>query len=258
MNGSFYIKGVKVSCCTLESSVNAVIERARSRQPAYVCVTDAGNIVNASRRSSQLKKAINNSLISLPDGRPISILANLKGIKEIERVAGPDFMEEMFRKTSGTDLKHFFLGDTDEVHQRLEEKISGNFKLNIAGFSSPEFGEWSAGVNENILRNINESGAAFIWVCLGGGRQEVWMAENFSGLKTGVMIGAGAALRFYTGDIKRAPKFFQSAGLEWMFRLAQQPGKMFTRYLKTLPLFAVYMFQQLLSSEKQIQKQSER
>jgi len=202
--------------------------------------------VNAHRNSPLLKKAINDSFISLPDGRPISILARLKGIKDMERVAGPDFMTEIFRKTSGSDIKHFFLGDTGDILEKLLKKINKNYDLQIAGSYSPDFGVWNKEIDEEIIKRINDSGADFIWVALGGGKQEIWMNENYNKLNKGIMTGVGAGFRFFTGDIKRAPLLFQKIGFEWLFRLVQQPGKMFGRYLSTLPFFVIYSFEELI------------
>jgi N-acetylglucosaminyldiphosphoundecaprenol N-acetyl-beta-D-mannosaminyltransferase len=202
--------------------------------------------VNAHRNSPLLKKAINDSFISLPDGRPISILARLKGIKDMERVAGPDFMTEIFRKTSGSDIKHFFLGDTGDILEKLLKKINKNYDLQIAGSYSPDFGVWNKEIDEEIIKRINDSEADFIWVALGGGKQEIWMNENYNKLNKGIMTGVGAGFRFFTGDIKRAPLLFQKMGFEWLFRLVQQPGKMFGRYLSTLPFFVIYSFEELI------------
>lgn len=202
--------------------------------------------MNAHRNSPLLKKAINDSFISLPDGRPISILARLKGIKDMERVAGPDFMTEIFRKTSGSDIKHFFLGDTGDILEKLLKKINKNYDLQIAGSYSPDFGVWNKEIDEEIIKRINDSGADFIWVALGGGKQEIWMNENYNKLNKGIMTGVGAGFRFFTGDIKRAPLLFQKIGFEWLFRLVQQPGKMFGRYLSTLPFFVIYSFEELI------------
>ena len=202
--------------------------------------------MNAHRNSPLLKKAINDSFISLPDGRPISILARLKGIKDMERVAGPDFMTEIFRKTSGSDFKHFFLGDTGDILEKLLKKINKNYDLQIAGSYSPDFGVWNKEIDEEIIKRINDSEADFIWVALGGGKQEIWMNENYNKLNKGIMTGVGAGFRFFTGDIKRAPLLFQKMGFEWLFRLVQQPGKMFGRYLSTLPFFVIYSFEELI------------
>lgn len=241
---NFYFKGIKVTCCNLDSAVRSTLAQINCGEPGYICVTDAGNIVNAVKRNSRLREAINNSLISLPDGRPISIFAGLKGIRDITRVAGPDFMEEIFSKSAQYGLKHFFLGDTDEIQNKLIKKVSSIYKIQIAGNYSPEFGNPDRESNSLIIKKINESGADIIWVSFGGGRQEVWMMDNYRELRKGVMVGVGAAFRFYTGKIKRAPKIFQQLGLEWFFRLVQQPEKMFKRYITTLPYFALYSFKE--------------
>ncbi len=241
---NFFIKEIKITCCNLDNSSEEAISYLKSGDKNYICVTDAGNIVNAHRHSPCLKNAINSSLISLPDGRPISLLAKLKGVSNIDRVAGPDFMEEIFRRTSGTNVKHYFLGDTVEVLDKLKKKVSEKYDLVIAGSFSPEFGKDDDESDYDMIRRINESGAELIWVSLGGGKQEVWMKNNFQKLNKGLLIGVGAAFRFFTGDIKRAPVFFQKTGFEWFFRLMQQPGKMFGRYLSTLPFFLIYCVQE--------------
>ncbi|MEO6695345.1 MAG: WecB/TagA/CpsF family glycosyltransferase [Ignavibacteria bacterium] len=245
---NFYFKNIKVSCCDSESAVAEVIAHSKLNKPHYICVTDVGNIVNAHRKSPALKEAINNSFISLPDGRPVSLFAKLKGITNIDRVAGPDFMEKVFEKTSGTETTHFFLGDTGEIHRSLKAKLSKKYKLNVTGSLSPEFGTWTPEINDSIIKAIKTADPDFIWVSLGGGKQEIWMKENFEKLNKGIMVGVGAAFRFYTGDIKRAPYIFQRLGFEWFFRLIQQPRKMFYRYASTLPFFVLYSVQELFTN----------
>lgn len=244
-----YIKGVKVSICDLETASSEALRLSRLGSPYYICVTDAGNIVNAYRHSRELRTAINDSAISLPDGRPISMLANAKGIAGMGRVAGPDFMEKMFRLTAGSGSGHFFIGDTEQTLKRLSDLVRKQFNAEVAGYISPPFGESSGKIDEEIMRSVNSSGAEFVWVGLGGGKQEIWMHRNIGHLDKGIMTGVGAAFRFMLGDIKRAPKPMQGAGLEWLFRLFQQPGKMGKRYASTLPLFAVYSIQELLTNK---------
>lgn len=249
---NFYIKDIKISCCNLESSSDNAISYVKTEGKNYICVTDAGNLVNAYRKSPELKEAINKSFLSLPDGIPVAKIANLKGIKDIDRVAGQDFMKEVFIKTSGSDLKHFFLGDTDEILQALKKKLLAEYKINISGCYSPEFGTWTEKTNDEIIRRINEAEPDLIWVSLGGGKQEIWMKNNYKKLNKGLMTGVGAAFRFFTGDIKRAPVYIQKAGFEWLHRLAHQPGKMFKRYATTLPYFLIYSVQELFNSNSKI------
>ena len=245
---NFYIKDIKITCCNLESSSENAISYIRSNGKNYICVTDAGNLVNAHRNSPELKAAINNSFISLPDGKPISVLAKLKGIQNIDRVAGQDFMKEIFKKTSGTEMKHFFLGDTEDVLKVLKEKLHNKYNINISGSYSPEFGTWTEITDYEIIREINSSNPDFIWVSLGGGKQEIWMKNNYIKVNKGIMTGVGAAFRFFTGDIKRAPVFLQKTGFEWLHRLVHQPGKMFKRYASTLPFFLIYSLQELFKT----------
>jgi N-acetylglucosaminyldiphosphoundecaprenol N-acetyl-beta-D-mannosaminyltransferase len=157
-------------------------------------------------------------------------------------------MEKVFEKTSDSSITHFFLGDTEETHLRLREKLSKKYKLKIAGSYSPEFGNWSSQTNEKIIQMINIANPDFIWVSLGGGRQENWMRDHFIKLNKGIMVGVGAAFRFYLKEIKRAPYIFQRLGLEWLFRLIQQPRKMFIRYTTTLPFFIFYCAQEFFAN----------
>jgi N-acetylglucosaminyldiphosphoundecaprenol N-acetyl-beta-D-mannosaminyltransferase len=246
---SIFIKGVKISICDIKSAVIDTVDLLSSGKPSYICVTDAGNVVNAFRISKDLNNAINNSDISLPDGRPISLLAKLKGIEGIDRVAGPDFMQKIFEHTSGSKLTHFFLGDTNEILDKLIKTVSSKYNIRISGSYSPPFDQWTEVTDDDIIGRLQDAAPDFIWVSLGGGKQEVWMMKNHKRLEKGVMIGVGAAFRFLTGDIQRAPLIMQKAGLEWFYRLIQQPGKMSGRYAGTLPYFAVYSIQELFKNK---------
>lgn len=247
----FYIHGVKVTSCNIESSTQIILDWVKNKENSFVCVTESGNIVKAVRESPALKDAINNSGMSLPDGRPLSILGKIKGFNEIDRVAGPDIMTAIFEATQDSGFSHYFLGDTSEVHLRLHKKLIFDYpNLSIAGMYSPPFGEWNKEIQDNIIREINSKNPSIVWVGLGGGKQEIWMHNNYEKLSGCVMIGVGAAFRFYIGDIKRAPKIFQYLSLEWLFRLLQQPRKMFFRYFSTLPFFIVYFIIEIMTLNK--------
>lgn len=247
---SYRFKGIKINVCNMKSAVEFALEALNKGKPEYICVTDVGNLINAHRNNPELKSAINNSLLSLPDGRPLSLFAGLKGIKNIDRVAGPEFMQEMFKQTSGNRFRHFFLGDTVDTLGEVVNKARSEYNIHVSGYYSPDFGNWSNEYNDEIIKKINDSGSDLIWVSLGGGRQEIWMKDNYVKLHKGIMTGVGAAFRFYTGKISRAPVFLQKSGLEWSYRLIQQPGKMFNRYLSTLPFFILYSFGEFFKKSK--------
>lgn len=251
----FFIKGIKVSACNIESSTNAILHLARNKTNSFICVTDSGNIVTAVRKNQSLKNAINNSLLSLPDGRPLSILGKIKGYTKIGRVAGPDIMMSVITATQNSNCSHYFFGDTVEVLERLYKKLNLEYPgLKIAGIQSPSFEEWDQKTQSEIIAQINSNNPNILWVGLGGGKQEIWMHTNYEKMSGCVMVGVGAAFRFYLGDIKRAPFILQYLSLEWLFRLIQQPGKMFLRYFMTLPIFVLYFIKELILSPKMKKK----
>jgi len=238
----FYFKGVKISSVNLNSLDGIFSGSVFNNASKYVCVTDAGNVVNAYKRNRFLKDAINSSFLSLPDGRPLSVFGKFIGYENIGRVSGADILNYLLSKK----LSHCFIGDTADLHERLKNHIGKNHgNAVIKGFYSPPFKEWNTEDNERILKEINNFDADVIWISFGGGKQEIWMAENYLKVKRGILIGIGAGLRWFIGDIKQAPPFFQKMSLEWLFRLIQQP-KMFKRYISTLPFFLFSAFVELI------------
>lgn len=233
----FLFKGVKISVINKDLLFNHDYSELL-KSSHYICVTDVGNTVNAYKRNELLKTAINKSYFSLPDGRPLSIYGKLAGIKEIGRTSGVDIMNCIFRLSELKGYTHLFIGDTEEIHFKLQKKIGNSFKeLKVKGFYSPPFGDWGDKKNKKIIDVINECDADFIWISFGGGMQEIWMYENYGKINRGIMIGIGAGFRWFIGEIKQAPPLFQKLSLEWFFRLVQQPQKMFKRYSSTLPYF---------------------
>lgn len=200
-------------------------------------MNDVGNIVNAYRKSEQMKIAINSSYLSVPDGKPLAYVGKKLGTENIKRVAGPDLADLVFSSFDG-NVKHFILGDTIEYQNKLISFLKSNYKeINICGTLSPPFKKWDDKINNDIKEKIILSDADIIWVCLGGGKQEIWMYDNYKKFEKGIFIGIGAGFRWLTGDIKRAPKFFQEIGMEWLFRFVQQPRTTFGRLISTLPYF---------------------
>jgi N-acetylglucosaminyldiphosphoundecaprenol N-acetyl-beta-D-mannosaminyltransferase len=235
---SCFFKGVKINIINLDI-LNCFDFENSIKETNYFCVTDVGNVVNAYKRSRMLKEAINGSSISLPDGKPLSVFGKLIGFKDIGRTSGADVMHCLFKLSLEKGYSHCFIGDTEELLEKLINKIKSEYtNLKIKGYYSPPFSEWNKEKNEKIINIINKFDADFIWISFGGGTQEIWMYENFSKINRGILIGIGAGFRWFLGEIKQAPRFLQKLSMEWLFRLMQQPRKMFTRYMTTLPFFA--------------------
>ncbi len=171
-------------------------------------------------------QAINESLISIPDGTPLAWFGKLVGCNRIERIAGAELLRLMLEETHG--LKHYLLGDTEETIQLVMEKAKrNNPSLLITGHSPPFKEEFDRNDTEAMLDRINKENPDIIWVCFGGPKQNKWMHQNYHLLNRGVMIGVGAAFRFYIGKIKIPPKIIQRIGMQWFFRMLDDPEKWF-------------------------------
>ena len=166
---------------------------------------------------------------------------NRRPVTSEQRVAGPDFMEKMFRNTMDGSLSHYFYGSTretlDALSNNLKEKYPG---LVIKGMYSPAFGELSDEEDAADVERINAANADIVWIGLGAPKQEKWMNAHKDKIN-GVMMGVGAGFNFHAGNIKRAPLWIQKIGLEWLYRLFQDPGRLFRRYIATNTKFMFYL-----------------
>jgi N-acetylglucosaminyldiphosphoundecaprenol N-acetyl-beta-D-mannosaminyltransferase len=192
----------------------------------YVCLTDSNNVIVAATRNRDLLDAINESLISIPDGTPLAWYGKLVGCKRIERISGAELMRLMLEETHG--LKHYLLGDTEQTINRVIEKAKKKNKdLRINGHSPPFKEKFDRNDTLEMLDEIHKDNPDIIWVSFGGGKQDIWMQQNLHLLNRGVMIGVGAAFRYYIGEIKIPPKIIQRIGMQWFFRMLDNPSKWF-------------------------------
>ncbi|MCR4757015.1 MAG: WecB/TagA/CpsF family glycosyltransferase [Butyrivibrio sp.] len=206
----------------------------------YICFSNVHTSVMA-REDASYRNVLNGAAFVFPDGTPIATLEQKKGYVGAERVAGPDFMEHMFRDTQDGRLSHFFYGASQETLDALKDNLLKKYPgIDIRGMYSPPFRALSEEEDRADVNLINGSGADIIWIGLGAPKQEKWMNAH-KGEIGGVMMGVGAGFDFHAGTIKRAPKWIQKIGLEWLFRLFQDPGRLFKRYFVTNGKFIWYL-----------------
>ncbi len=219
--------------------------------PKYITVSNVHTVIEAVR-NNKYKEALNHSDISLPDGRPLSIIAKLKGIKNSVRIFGPTFFEKTLDWGQKDKLKHYFFGSSQETLQKMIENIHKEYpNVIISGYYSPPYKQaFSTEENEGFLKKMNESGADIYWISLGAPKQELWMYENYKKLNQGVMIGIGAGFNYLAGNIKHAPEWMKNLALEWLYRLMQEPRRLWKRYLVTNTLFLWYIFLELTGLRK--------
>jgi len=142
-------------------------------------------------------------------------------------------MGEILKVSVEKGYRHFFYGSTDETLEKLYQKLSVHFNgLQIVGRYSPPFREMTEEEDEAITIRINETNPDFVWIGLGAPKQEKWMAAH-QGRIVGFMVGVGAGFDYFAGNIERAPVWMQRSNLEWLFRLLQDPRRLFKRYWHT-------------------------
>ena len=196
----------------------------------YICVSNVHTTVTG-YEEADYRNIQNTAALALPDGKPLSLYSKKHGFPEAERVTGPDLMGELFSRDNG--LRHYFYGGKEETIQVLSEKLPGEYpSLRIAGMVSPPFRPLTEEEDERELQKMNDAKADIIWIGLGAPKQERYMYEH-RGKVNGVMIGVGAGFDYNAGTIKRAPMWMQKLSLEWLYRLMQDPKRLFRRYFAT-------------------------
>lgn len=231
------ILGVNIAAINMKWLVNYLqrnmdSKKGNSLAGEYICVSNVHTTV-MSYEKKEYCNVQNESLMAIPDGGPLSSVGKRRGYGNMERTTGPDLMREVFSISSRENYRHFFYGSTQETLDKLQKELKAKYPgIQIGGAYSPPFRELTAEEDRTIIERINEAGSDFIWVGLGAPKQEYWMAEH-KGKVNGLMIGVGAGFDYFAGNIKRAPQWMQRNNLEWLYRLIQEPGRLFTRYLKT-------------------------
>lgn len=224
------ILGTKILVTNMAETVDIIEKEIDQLRGKYICVGNVHTTVMA-HDDAQYHKVQNSAAFVLPDGKPLSVYSRKHGFPEAQRVTGPDLMLELFARENG--LKHYFYGSTPETLSMLEEKLRAQYPhLQIVGMVSPPFKKLSEEEDTEAVRKINESGADIIWIGLGAPKQENWMYDHMDKVD-GVMIGVGAGFDYHAGNIRRAPMWMQRMSLEWLYRLLQDPKRLFKRYLVT-------------------------
>lgn len=224
------ILGTNIAVTNMAETVAYIEEHIDELRGKYICVSNVHTTVTG-YEEADYRNIQNTAALALPDGKPLSLYSKKHGFPEAERVTGPDLMGELFARDNG--LRHYFYGGKEETIQVLSEKLPREYpSLQIAGMVSPPFRPLTEEEDERELQKMNDAKADIIWIGLGAPKQERYMYEH-RGKVNGVMIGVGAGFDYYAGTIKRAPMWMQKLSLEWLYRLMQDPKRLFRRYFAT-------------------------
>jgi len=227
------ILGVKFDCVTFEETLSCIEGMIASRQPHYVVTANVDFLVRA-RRDAELRRILNEAHLTLCDGTPLVWASRLLGNPLPARVAGSDLAPQLIRVAAKKRWRLFFLGATPEANAQAVANARAPFpNLEIAHFSPP-FQPLDKMDHDAIRAKILAARPDILLVAFGCPKAEKWMAMNYRALGVPVMIGVGGTIDFLAGKLKRAPLWMQRAGLEWTFRLWQEPRRLFGRYITDL------------------------
>jgi N-acetylglucosaminyldiphosphoundecaprenol N-acetyl-beta-D-mannosaminyltransferase len=198
--------------------------------PHQIVTVNLDHLAKA-RTDSAFRRAIAGADLVVADGMPLLWVSRLRGQPLPERVTGFDVVDQACRVASQAGRGVFLLGSTDEVLQEASSALVRQHPgLQVATYSPP-FGTWPDVEHQRIIGAVQEANPGFLFVALGAPRQETWTRDHLQELNVPVVVGVGAVLDALAGVVQRAPVWAQRRGLEWAFRLAQEPGRLWRRYL---------------------------
>lgn len=231
------VLGVHVSAVDPQGALEAITGFVEDRARSYVCVTGVHGVMEC-QADPDLLATHNRSGLTVPDGMPLVWCAHRAGFPDTQRVYGPDLMLAVLGRAAERGWSSYFYGGADGVPEALADALSARFPgLRVAGTFSPPFRPLTTAEADVVVQAINGSGADLVWVGLSTPKQERWMAEFRDRLDAPVLLGVGAAFDFHTGRVRQAPPLMQRNGLEWAFRLAMEPRRLWRRYLSNNPRF---------------------
>lgn len=243
MTDSIRILGNRIDCLKGYSELYKYIVKdlQHSSIRGYVTVNNVHTMIEGFWDLSY-QEIINNGYLSIPDGKPLQLVGRLKGNKNISRLFGPTIMENFIDWGRNDGVSHFFFGSSEANLLKLKNAINTKYPgTKIAGMIAPPFMPAEQWNNEHFIAVINNAKPDFIWIGLGAPKQERWMYNNYKQIDAGILFGIGAGFDYLAGNTKHAPAWMKKFALEWLYRLIQEPPRLWKRYFRTIPQFMFFV-----------------
>ncbi|MFN0074633.1 MAG: WecB/TagA/CpsF family glycosyltransferase [Chloroflexota bacterium] len=237
----FNVIGVGVSLTNLSEAVATILTWRVEGARESISTCTAYTLVEC-RRNPALRSRINSAGLATPDGMPLVWLGRQQGHHKVSRVYGPDLMLAVCKAGLSVGLRHFFYGGAPGVPERLAARLQTRFPtLQIAGTLSPLFHALSNAEDAAMVERINATQPDVVWVGLGTPKQDFWVADHRGRVHATALIAVGAAFDFLSGRVQQAPPWIQRCGFEWLFRLVQEPRRLWRRYLVDNAIFLFHV-----------------
>jgi N-acetylglucosaminyldiphosphoundecaprenol N-acetyl-beta-D-mannosaminyltransferase len=239
--------GVPIDLVSMSDVLAAILQWREARRFGYVTLINPHSVLVCAR-DRVMRSAVLNSSLALPDGVGITIASHLLGYSHNDRVAGPSLMLNLCDFGRSHGLRHFFYGGAEGVAVMLAERLAALYPgLIICGVLCPPFLLTTPAEDTELVERINDASPDIVWVGLGTGKQEKWMADHVSRVCASAMLGVGAAFDFHAGTVSWAPLWIRRVGCEWAYRLAQEPRRLWRRNLDGLVFLARIVGQRIMS-----------
>lgn len=239
------VTGFPISILSFNDQVSVIVQWAYHKLSRVVCVSNVHMLMEGHWRP-EFAQVLREADLLTPDGMPLVWMTSLIGKKRRERVAGMELMLALCQQAEAVGIAVFLLGSTDERLAKVRHNLSRDFpRLHVAGAISPPFRPLSDDENESVVEEINVSKAGLVFVALGCPKQEQWMFQN-RGQVRATMVGLGGVFSVYAGAQQWAPRWIRRFGLEWCYRLMQEPSRLWKRYASTIPPFLWLAFRQII------------
>ena len=238
---------IPVTCLPFEEQIMLMVRWAKLRTSKVVCLANVHMLMEAYWNPT-FADVLHQADLVTPDGKPLVLMLRRLGIKHQNQVAGMDVFLNLCDLAEQTGIKVYFLGSTRGILEKITDKLNREYPiLQVVGtkaIAKVTIEDIFAGQDQELIQEINQSGAGIVFVCLGCPKQEIWMSR-YQGSIQGVMIGVGAVFSMYAGINPRAPHWVQKVGLEWLYRLLQEPRRLWKRYGSTIPPFLYLALKEL-------------
>ncbi len=237
------VLGVGISVLNLGLAIEQIVRASHNPSHlGYITITGVHGVME-SQKDEELRAIHNNSFLSTPDGMPMVWIGKfIHGHEQMDRVYGPELMDEVFRETEGSDIRHFFYGGSDGVAEELKACLLRRYPdSNIAGTYTPPFRPLNEAEEQDLISQLDEAKPHLIWVGLSTPKQERFMHNllkknpelNSNWNNATTLLGVGAAFDFLSYQVKQAPYWIQRSGFEWLYRIFQEPKRLLKRYTVT-------------------------
>ncbi len=247
---TFRILGTPIGVLTMPEAIRIVNQWLKDDDRCRLVTFANVHMLVEARLKPDFGEVLRQTDLNCPDGNPLSWIGKVLYGGRISQVAGPDFMPLFCEQTASQGYRHFLYGGGEGIAEKTAQELMFRYPgIQIAGRYTPPFMQLSQSENEKVCTQINASGADVVWVCLGCPKQEKWILEHRDQLNAKVILAVGQAFDILAGTKVRAPKFLRRFGLEWAYRLVQEPGRLWKRYLITNVLFIAWVVFSFLRGE---------